>query len=246
MVFKSYYLSLIVSVLALGGLGWLLIFDRQESGASVIVLDSSVTAEVEEKVNVELDKRFSQLNRQLLAIQSQYDQLTGEVAELSGVVDALEGQVEIANALSENRVKENNSISDATTGKAVMEDANIFQVSIEVEQKSTESISSQLNTFMNDENVDSAWSVMAENQISNVLASDVLIESDLVIVECRSTMCRIEVQHADEQIAGNFVPSFNSTLGWEFDSFVQVVNEPEGEFRTIIHISRDKHVLPNF
>lgn len=61
-----------------------------------------------------------------------------------------------------------------------------------------------LSAYAKEEN-DSSWSRNAERQITAELNHELPDGSRLLSVECRTTMCYIEVSHTDDTIAGSFL-----------------------------------------
>lgn len=232
---KSYSSLLIVVVLAVTG--WILVEQWQDPGeASVVVAPGSSVLPMETKAeNIIYDERIKRINEQLLALQSQQTQL---IERMSGMVDA-------ANKLGK---KLDTVLAANDKGELQEEKKLINDVLLPTEQAYAESVISSFNDILSDEDIDSAWSVSAESQISDVFSADVLSGSELINAECGSNLCRTEIRHNGNglQDVENFQIHFGTRLGWDFDSYTEVINDPDGTIRTIMYISRDKHMLPGF
>lgn len=92
--------------------------------------------------------------------------------------------------------------------------------------------------------VDMTWNAVAVSSITEVMNAPQFSGSTLIRAECRSTMCKAEVDHESPEALDRFVTQFALVLGWASNSRVQAIDHPDGSSRTIVYFSRDGHNLP--
>ncbi len=108
----------------------------------------------------------------------------------------------------------------------IIQDGNNYQVELD------EKIAS--------EPTDETWSINAESLISNVIEGETFTGTTLVNSECKSTLCRIEVKHADKKSIVAFNMNFNTSLQWKSESIIK--SAPGNS--SIIYIAREGEMLP--
>lgn len=100
-----------------------------------------------------------------------------------------------------------------------------------------------------DESIDILWAEGATARLQKELASKLPRGAQLISVECRSTMCRGESSHEDEQSYDSFAraviaPNNDSATGGIL--VVRDGQEADQSLRGIAFIARGNHDLPSF
>lgn len=91
---------------------------------------------------------------------------------------------------------------------------------------------------------DSAWGTATETVITSAFGTEALAGSSLLFVECRSTVCRVEVAHQDARARARFledvrnVPPFDRSAG-----AVRPDGDPTSN-RTVLYMAREGQRLP--
>jgi len=235
-----YYLKPLSVVLAfVAGLLFMYEWKGPGSAMTLVAVPISFKGQQVDKIKIEehdlSDEKIVLINEQLSTIQFQYTQLTERMSTLVKDTKSLENKLKMLLAAKDSS---DVPLSDSNT---------LIDISqLPSAQERAETMVSGFESILKDEDVDSAWSVSAESEISGIISSDTLNGSELVYAECGSNLCRTEILHSGASQADEFTMQFGPMLGWDSDSFVQLINESDGSVRTILYISRDNYELPNF
>ncbi|MEE9354129.1 MAG: hypothetical protein V3U75_00925 [Methylococcaceae bacterium] len=90
------------------------------------------------------------------------------------------------------------------------------------------------------ESMDSLWSTETLEVIENTFNSEQMTGSSLMASECRSTICRIEVEHGDVEQRESFELHLPFTLAGVLSRGTMVHNnQPDGSIRTTMYLARD-------
>jgi hypothetical protein len=95
------------------------------------------------------------------------------------------------------------------------------------------------------ESIDAAWSNEAVDALKEAFTSQELSATGLQDIECRATLCRIEVVHADEEKRREFERTFVEKVAPVLPSAVMHTEEHEdGSSATTVYLARQGHQLP--
>jgi hypothetical protein len=95
------------------------------------------------------------------------------------------------------------------------------------------------------ETEDSAWSGEAYDLINSAVAAEDLAGTSLHDVECRATLCRIEVTHKDRQARGAFEGQLIMAVAPLLpQAMMQTVENEDGSTSSVLYLARDGHDFP--
>lgn len=100
------------------------------------------------------------------------------------------------------------------------------------------------SVFMS-ENIDYQWSAQTSDLIAQNLENSEQIKTDLESLECRATLCRVEVNHHDASIAEEFELQFPLQVGEALPQ-INYLYEPQddGSVSVVMYLARDGYDLP--
>jgi cell division protein FtsB len=225
---KTTFLAAIVVVLLVVVLSMVFESRKGDSALSKRAVDSiSQPLENDQSIVVEVDN----------ITQAQFNQLAAEQQRIKHHMDALQNSTE--NALNE--------IKELITGLSQPEPAMLAESSTQntttaqepnIDKAEREERFRGLKNQVLTQDFDPSWSEGANQDIRNAAAGEIFEGSHVVVAECRSTHCLINVDHADQQAMEKFISSFPSKLGWDQSAGeIQVVDEG-GQLQTHFVITR--------
>jgi hypothetical protein len=93
--------------------------------------------------------------------------------------------------------------------------------------------------------LDTAWAGPAEKSLTGALSGEAFRGSTVAAVQCRSTLCRIEVSHADGAAQDAFLPAAMSRPELDSRGLAQRIEDPDHPERrsTVIFLARQGHPL---
>ncbi|MGH8593313.1 MAG: hypothetical protein ACREV3_05505 [Gammaproteobacteria bacterium] len=119
-------------------------------------------------------------------------------------------------------------------------------IAAEEEKREVEERMQALESSLQNEPLDSDWSPQAREQITEVFASKELAETSLEHIECRSTLCRVEVEHDDLRKRREFELWFPFKVAEILPRIaMRYVENDNGSSGTIIYLAREGHRLPD-
>jgi hypothetical protein len=102
-----------------------------------------------------------------------------------------------------------------------------------------------LDTYMDAEGVDTQWSVDTTDVLTQVLASAALAATVVQDIECRTTVCRLDVEHEDRQELDQFALMLPMQVA---EGLPQVTffhdQGADGRIHTVVYLTRQGHSLP--
>ena len=101
-------------------------------------------------------------------------------------------------------------------------------------------IAGDLREAMNAEPVDESWRDQTEATFHSAVAE--IAGADTVAVECRSTLCRVELAHATADERTRATDALTTKIPWDASGYVQMV--PSDPPTSVIYIARAGHELP--
>ena len=116
-------------------------------------------------------------------------------------------------------------------------------------QKFYEKTSARFDSYQSNllqEEVDYKWSNTAISSIDNAFQKPEIADSTVQTMECRSTMCMVQVTHNSEQDMDEFQLWFPSYVNQELPRVaMQHQKDSNGHITTTVYLARKGHVFPN-
>jgi len=113
----------------------------------------------------------------------------------------------------------------------------------EQENEFFEDYFTQLGSIMQGEGVDAAWSAEVSQAVREAFGRQNLQGSKLARIECGSTLCRVDSEHADEKAREMFKMTFVGSLGGRFERFT--LHAPVGALKTTTIMAKAGANLPS-
>lgn len=101
----------------------------------------------------------------------------------------------------------------------------------------------QLQNAFAAEEPDNGWSIPAEEQLTK-LVSQSTSSSSLLDVQCRATLCQLDLAYVNEEAMSDFFKYFPNALAWNASGEITAREENNGQIRIKLFLSRDGHSLP--
>ncbi len=230
---------LVYMVVGLSMLGWVGYSLLQPTGFQLVVSES--TSEV------------SHADKILAAEDGQDEQLVDEVRNLRQTVSLLKSQVasletrlqvrQEAQPLAAPAAEHVSDTTEQTTSPP--EDELDETVLAEREQGYWEEYLGLIEAGLQHEHVDRQWSSKAKTEIENAFTNKALAGAAVTNIECRTSLCRIEVVHEDPQSLAEFDVLLAQKLTHILPQAVMDRIELEdGSISTFVYMSRDGYELP--
>lgn len=102
-----------------------------------------------------------------------------------------------------------------------------------------------LNTAFEAETFDEDWSTDVTQALQRAIASEELSDASVRAAECRSTLCRVDVEHQGSAQSDEFELWFGSQIADVLPRFSLFQEEVDGRAITVVYLARDSHRLPN-
>jgi len=101
------------------------------------------------------------------------------------------------------------------------------------------------DSYINSESQDISWAAEAEQTIYNAFNSQELLGSQIATVDCRSTLCRAEIDHNSMSDLMNFKLEFASKVSSMLPKgSMQHIESSSGRQKTIVFMARKGHSFP--
>ena len=181
----------------------------------IAVKDDTKDGEFKDSLTA-LGKEVSQLRAELTSLRAELQ--TNHLAQVSSAKVSEQDAAKEAHALTEIRVKEEERL-----------------------QKQGEA----LEAGFRQQTTDPDWSTKAKGLIQEALASDKVDSKNIIDVECRTSMCRVELANDSNSNAPR-IAEFPMKISEELPNIlVNQTNESDGSTTTVLYLSKDDFVLPN-
>jgi hypothetical protein len=103
----------------------------------------------------------------------------------------------------------------------------------------------RLETGFEEEPVDTSWAATTSELLTQVLDREDFAYTSVFDMECRSTICRLDVQHADAEAAHQFELMFPMEVSEVFPKMIYDHQEGnDGQLSTVIYMVRNGSELP--
>lgn len=102
-----------------------------------------------------------------------------------------------------------------------------------------------LERSVSSQGVDSEWSAQSLSDIEQALGDEALLDTAIYDIDCRATLCRVEVGHDDPNAFDQFQQQFLNELDELFTNvWLDYTDLGGGATGTVIYLARDGHALP--
>lgn len=118
------------------------------------------------------------------------------------------------------------------------------QATTQSEQDKKQARLALLGTELAREGPDPIWTKKATDNIVATFNREQLNGNSLLGATCGTTMCRLEVRHADEDSRERFFDEFFQALGWQGNAVGDVTDNHDGSYSTTLFVSRQDYMLP--
>jgi len=244
MIISNKSLTIIIAALCVSGLGFV-VFDSPEkfnerSVARSLNSDYSQESESQNIMqgNEYLLENIDVLNQEILILRQNQKRMSDKMDELVSVSDRMD---ELVSAFEKLDVE--NNYTSLQENNLTLTDGNtdIFQISDkEIIQMRNEAYESNLTS----QEIDSVWREQAHEKIESLIEAQESAGSSIVSVDCRDTLCKLDLAHADQSSAENFLEEFPAHMAWNNESFIETEIQIDGSIRTMVYFSRDGESLP--
>ena len=110
----------------------------------------------------------------------------------------------------------------------------------EMKQQKIENFSS----YYNSEEYDTDWTLTTYEVVTQSMERLALSNSQLDSVDCRSTLCRMELSHDDDQSLQNFRGQVGMLFAYPVDGMIYSVDNGTETPGTVVYFTREGHDLP--
>ena len=116
---------------------------------------------------------------------------------------------------------------------------------IEQEQQRIDTLLSTIETSLHNEPVDSQWVTETRAVIADTFASEEFAGADLTNIECRTSLCRVEVLHESMQSVADFDSKWPHKLATVLpNALIDRMELDDGSVSTLIYLARMGYNLP--
>ncbi|MGH8487678.1 MAG: hypothetical protein ACREXS_02070 [Gammaproteobacteria bacterium] len=100
-------------------------------------------------------------------------------------------------------------------------------------------------TVLQQESADGVWSIQAMDALGQALGSEEFSSTKVQDMECRATLCRLEVVYADQEQQMRFEQHFSFKVGQLLPRMMMHSEEQtDGTISAVIYLAREGHDLP--
>jgi len=214
------------------------LFSQQED-----LIDELTTMNPEADQSLLLKKKIAILAKQNDALQKQIDTANDKqatiVTALNTIVDKIDSQFLTPSASSINSESSSYNMDFNTISKEVvnkcMKVSTVASASVRQQQKQSRV------QLLEDEVIDSAWSSEIETEIQSILSNQQLHDSELVALNCRTTICKITVQHSSIAAKKLFEAPFFSRFQPSISQYDEIIDDATRQPIGIIYLTRSSH-----
>src|SRR2546430_2647184 len=96
---------------------------------------------------------------------------------------------------------------------------------------------SELDLRVGKEPDDPAWSQRTEIDIATFLHPDVMPGSHVLSTECRTTLCRVEIEHEDTSAQSQLVDHLPMEPPFDGEMLIHRINDDSGAPRTLLYLA---------
>jgi len=154
------------------------------------------------------------------------------------------GETERQDVAHNSTVSDGMPTLDPSDDLAAAHEAERQRIEAESEQ-STRAQAEANEAALQSETADTAWSGEAHDLITSAFATQDLTAASVADVECRATLCRVEVTHKNPQARAVFERQFTLAVAHLLPrAMVQAVENEDGSTSAVFYLARDGHDFP--
>lgn len=228
-------LTIILSVISLLAMG-IAVFDNLQDTNDRSLLRSSNSDISKARVLPNSVKNNDQALQNIEILNQQINGLQQKQKELFEKIDGL---VEVFKDFDEKQNKESSGQLNFEPNEEKYD--MYYRSDEEIIQNRNESY--QMD--MANQEIDGAWREHAHGKVESMFDDESFSDSSIVSVDCRSTLCELDLSHENESAAENFMEEFPAHMAWNNESFIETKKQSDGSIRTKIYFSRDGQALPS-
>lgn len=170
------------------------------------------------------------LREEITSLRSDLETLKSQLASVAATVTTLSRRADTTAAAEER----------------LMEDASYMEAHLAQQDEQNDQYMADIETSLLNEQTDPQWSSRASSSIEQALLSEHLTDTALVAVDCRFTLCRVEVEHDSPQALAQFQTAFSQLIeGAELQPAIVDTESAEDWSTTVVYLIRDGYSLPN-
>lgn len=174
--------------------------------------------------------------------------LVSELTRLSRVIARLEGEVDSLRADMAANSPDAESVDAFEVARSEEGNRDTPQSLLDRAEQTEEDakrISAELENGFAVETKDPEWSESTANKIALALTRQEIAGAEVFEAECRSTLCRVEVEHTDVHKLHEFQLWFPHLVSGELPKVTMKTEDlADGRKSTIIYMARKGHELP--
>jgi hypothetical protein len=165
-----------------------------------------------------------------VSLMNQVEKLNHEMADLKSSVTALHAQMKM---LATTDPKNITTAIDSTREKEQIDQMRNSTAERQHQQ------GGQMESSFRQQTTDPDWSVKTKALIQDALAREKIAAENILNIECRNTMCRVELTNDDQHKLPK-ISNFPLLIGQELPSImVDQISESNGSTTTILYLSKD-------
>lgn len=177
--------------------------------------------------------------KRVVALLRELTQRYGELSQAQGeTARALE---RLANRVATTALTSNDGPSSVQDYQSELEhDPEKEEAEFQYKRRQT---MATLTDPLSSESLDEAWSVQAMDQIARISENLQHDGSTLGYMDCRATLCKLEVNHRDREALVRSTEALPMELKWNSTMTMHVTNHADGTNTSVVFISRDGYDL---
>lgn len=164
-------------------------------------------------------------------------------AELASVKKQLQALQQEFRTFASNSAANQYQTEETTSDQDIETEHLTEAISVEEEQDIAFAHIDAVNENFQSQEADPEWSAEALDALETALQSEELSGTSVVDMECRATLCRVEVEHRDPAEMMNFEMWLPEKLAPVLPRMTLEREELDGRTTTIVYLARDGHSL---
>ncbi len=170
--------------------------------------------------------------------------LSREVKELKAELKRLKIQMKFSHTdlvrLIENQQSGEYQLSESNANEEPLLDR------VEQEDEQVEQRMAKMEENLAEEAIDSAWSSATIDQVEAAFDSSELVDAQIIDLDCRKTLCRIEIDVDDPFLASEYQLSLSLKVGHLLpQTSMAISQDEEGRSSAILFMAREGYNLPS-
>jgi hypothetical protein len=176
---------------------------------------------------------------ELLALKQNLAKLQSELSNVHTALDALSGQMGL---MTDNATP--TGVATLTVSPQNRADKSI-NIDARTSKKLQEARLQAIETTLSSEETDKTWAASASDTIQRAVQEADNGANELLALDCRSTLCRVEVSHQTPMARADFMQRFALKVGTVLPTMtIEPVSMENGHSVSRIYLARTGHELP--